>query len=176
LNNLIFDVMLKMGDGGGIYTVDNQGDSDVTSTYEAGTLIRGNVIHDTDSTTRVRVGPGGFMGEPVDIALYTEYASRWITMEANVVYNTRHSAGGPSSPGPGQIQDLQYLYNFWVDDGPWWAFGWPALNVREEGNTKLPREGSEAACRAIPACASILSGAGLEPSYRHLVAVTEALN
>lgn len=160
LNNLIFDVMKTIGDGGGIYTVASQGDS-----FDTGTVVRGNVVHDTDSLTQV---VGGVLGAPVDLGLYTDYASQWVTMEANVVYNVQHSAGGFSVPGTGQIQNLLYLRNFWVDDNPWWPGG-PPLNVTAEGNTTLPRENTEAACSSVPACAQILQQAGLDANHQYLL-------
>jgi hypothetical protein len=156
LNNLIFDVQMKLADGGGIYTVENQSANLSGGSYETGLLVRGNVIHDTDK------GPGN-----LDFALYSDWGSRWITWESNFVYNTSGSAFRFSTPGPGQNQDIRYLNNFWIHNNPG-GFG-PQFNITFEGNTVLPRQGTEAACRATPACLAILEGAGLEPEYQHLL-------
>jgi len=82
LDNLIFDVMRVMGDGGGIYAVATQGTS-----YETGALLKGNVIHDTDYEPDVHPGP---TNAPLDFALYTDFGAKWITLSDNVVYNTTY--------------------------------------------------------------------------------------
>lgn len=159
LNNLIFDVMKTMGDGGGIYTVGAQG-----SSYDTGAVIRGNVVHDTDSLKQVVAGP---LGTPVNIGIYNDFGTQWASVESNVVYNVEHSAGGASAPVVAQDQYLMYLRNFWVDELYWpWT---PALDVTEQGNTILPRESFTAACNASVDCATILQGAGLESTYQHLL-------
>lgn len=161
LNNVVFDVMKEMGDGAGIYTGFKQGES-----YETGALIRGNVVHDTDSLTET-VGDS-LRGTAVNIGLYTDWASKWVTVESNVTYNVQHSTGGMSTPGPAQIDNIHFRNNFLVDDHPWWPVA-PASNVIEEGNTTLPRDTAESACRAITQCATILQNAGLENGYRDLL-------
>lgn len=160
LNNLVFDVMEKMGDGAGIYTGFGQGES-----YATGTLIKGNVVRDTNSLTET---VGDFRGAPVNIGLYTDYASKWVTVDSNVTYNVQHSAGGFSTPGPAQVENIHWRNNFWVDEDPWFPVG-PALNTIKEGNTVLPRETAASACIAVAACSDILDSAGLQPEYRSLL-------
>ncbi len=53
---------------------------------------------------------------------------------------------------------------------PFWACG-PIERVTFTGNTVLPTDGFEEACRATPACAAIVENAGLEPAYRSLLTV-----
>src|SRR5262249_8972769 len=151
--------MKVIGDGGGIYVVGQHGDS-----YDNGAVVQGNVVYNTDSLTAI---VGDFRGDPIDIALYTDFGAQWMTLANNFVYNTQHSAGGLSAPGVAQAQYLQFLNNFWIGE-PWWPNG-PALNVTEQGNTTLPSDNAKNACLAITACAALLPNAGLEANYQYLL-------
>lgn len=152
LSNHVFDAMNVLTDGGGIYTSFRQGAS-----YAGGALVRGNVVHDLDDQHR-----------GADVGIYTDWGSSWVTVADNVVYDVAMSAGGCSIPGVAQIHDIAYTNNFWIHEAPTWSCTQPE-NIVADGNRVLPTTDTEAACQAIPACAAILNGAGLESAYRDLL-------
>lgn len=88
--NLIFDHMQTLVDGGGIYVNGVQGTS-----AQTGTQIIGNVVHD-------QLNPYN--------ALYTD-ASEDVTMERNVLYNNPNDWGG--------CRDSDLFGNFVFEDN-WW--------------------------------------------------------
>ena len=78
--NHIYDVMKKMGDGAGIYTLGAQ----------PGTVIRGNVIHD------VRRNP--FTLSAPNAGLYFDSGSSEMLIEANTIYGLPLQAGRFDTP------------------------------------------------------------------------------
>ncbi|MEU8227935.1 right-handed parallel beta-helix repeat-containing protein [Kribbella sp. NPDC048915] len=149
VDNLLFDYMKVLYDGGGIYTTFKQGDS-----WHTAAEISGNVIHD--------------MQQPY-WALYTDWGSNWIKVTDNVIYDfVFGSTGGCSVPALAQIAHLRYDGNYWTDNGPTWMCG-PVVDVTTTNNTQLPADHAEAACQADPRCARIFREAGLEPIHRDLL-------
>ena len=74
-NNHIFDVMKKLADGGGIYTLG----------FQPGTILRGNHIHDVHRSAYAHGGApnNGF---------FIDEGSKGFLFESNVVYNTSGDA------------------------------------------------------------------------------------
>ncbi|QBD83392.1 right-handed parallel beta-helix repeat-containing protein [Ktedonosporobacter rubrisoli] len=145
LNNLVFNTMKVLADGGGIYISSNQGAS-----FASGTVVRGNVIHDTITS--------------YNFGLYVDYGASWVTMQANVVYNSDTPTALQVEP---PLQHVAFIGNFW-DMNPD-GYDNPPEYVTVAGNTRLPRDGFEPALLDNPASADIVTNAGLEPSYLHLL-------
>ncbi len=143
LDNLVYNTMQVLADGGGIYLTGNHGAS-----YASGALVRGNVIHDTITS--------------YNFGLYTDYGAQWVTVQANVVYRGDTPVVLQVSP---PLRNLVFVGNFW--DAEPASHDHPPETVVVGGNTTLPRDGFEQALAALPAGADIVAGAGLQASWRN---------
>jgi len=101
-HNHIHDVMKRLGDGGGIYTLG----------FQPGTIIRGNHIHDVRRSPFAQAAPNNGM--------FIDEGSKGFLFERNVIYKTahqpvrfnqcrrewhtwRHNRFGATPPAPGRI-------------------------------------------------------------------------
>jgi hypothetical protein len=141
-NNLIFDYMKMLNDGGGIYTQGRTG-----SNFATGEHITGNVLHDQVNRT------GGHV-------VYTDNGAAYITIHGNAMYNSTVSSQGhdhnDTTAGKGKDpMDIQ---------DNWWTKGRADTNadgILIKKNHKITRPDQ------IPA--SIVASAGLEPAYKNLL-------
>ena len=141
--NLIFQLMLLLTDGGGIYTQGRTG-----PTLAEGEKVTGNVVRD-------QLGSGH--------ALYTDNGSCNITVEGNVMFRTNHDNWG-SRHGDyydgigGKTNDpTAILGNYWQQGDA----DSSAKNVTEAGNHLI------ASLDQVPA--GVVAAAGLEPAYRKIL-------
>jgi hypothetical protein len=142
LDNLLFNTMQVLADGGGIYVTGNQGAS-----YASGALVRGNVVHDTITS--------------YNFGLYTDYGATWVTVQGNVVYRGDTPVVLHVSP---PLENVAFIGNFWDADPD--RYDEPPEKVTVGGNTRLPRDGFEDALAAIPSGADIVAGAGLQTEWK----------
>jgi hypothetical protein len=141
-NNLIFNYMTLLNDGGGIYTQGRTGTS-----FSTGERITGNVLHDQKNPT------GGHV-------VYTDNGAAYITIKGNAMYNSQVSSEGhdhnDTTSGTGKDpMDIE---------GNYWTKGRSDTNsagILVKGNHKIT------SASQIPA--SIVDNAGLEPSFRGLL-------
>ena len=140
--NLIFDILQLLADGGGIYT---QG---ITGTSLAdGEHVTGNVIHD-------QIGHGH--------GIYTDNGCTFESITGNVIYNTQDNWGARHAnytpPADGSTNDPTGI------EGNWWMQG------DTDSNTKgVVVAGNHIITGAQQAPADVVAAAGLEPAYRHLL-------
>jgi hypothetical protein len=141
-NNLIFDHMLHLNDGGGIYINGGQGRDLV-----GGLKIVGNVIHDEN-------------GQSNSKGIYTDNGANYVTISGNGLYHNpidwtrRHrNWGGTTQYNPYDIQ-----HNYWMKPPPETTGGGVTIenNHAITGPSQIP--------------SSIIANAGLEAAYRHLLA------
>ncbi len=140
-DNLIYDYMQVLGDGGAIYTNGSQ-----ASGWSGQLSISGNVTYG---------------GKNTDFALYTDTGSQYITLSQNVVYDQpldSFSSGGCHTVGHIHLDD-----NYFSRLGPLYPCD-VVVDVTGTGNSLLcntlpPGE--------VPA--SVLSTAGLEPADQTLL-------
>jgi hypothetical protein len=140
--NRITRFMLKLSDGGGIYTQGRTGE-----TLADGERVEGNVIDEQFSTGH---------------AIYTDNGSAMITVRGNVIFNANHDNWGSRHKdyydgAKGDNSDPLAI------EGNWWQQGDPdtaAKQVTEQGNRIIT------ALDQAPA--SILTNAGLQPAFRDL--------
>jgi Right handed beta helix region len=131
--NLVFDAVQAVPDGGGIYLPFAQGTS-----FEDGALVRANVVHDA----------GG-------VGIYPDVGADHVTLERNVLYGSDDAVAGV------EPKRIRILGNHWDDAKPfWWPKDTPTDGIALIANSLLPRERPAAACRAMPACAEVVAGAG----------------
>lgn len=141
--NLIFELMLVLSDGGGIYTQGLTG-----PTLAEGEKVSGNVVRDQFSSGH---------------AIYTDNGSCNITVEGNVMFRTNHDNWGSRhgdyyDGADGSANDpLAILGNYWQQGDP----DSSAKNVTESGNHLI------ATLDEVPA--AVLAAAGLEPAYRKIL-------
>ena len=142
-NNLIFDHMLVLNDGGGVYVNGIQGD-----VLGNGLTISGNVIHDEK-------------GQPNSKGIYTDNGATSVTISGNALYDNpidwtrRHTDYRPGAT----TQYDPYLIegNYWMKVPPEATGG----GVTITGNHAITSPSQ------IPA--GITDNAGLEPAYRSLL-------
>jgi hypothetical protein len=133
VDNLVFNAVRKVPDGGGIYLPLAQGTS-----FDDGALVRGNVVHDSG-----------------EVGIYPDVGADWITLEANVLFANGNAVSGV------EPRRIMVARNYWDDDEPfWWPEHAPTDGVTLVDNTLLPRNDPIAACRADAACADVLNAAG----------------
>jgi hypothetical protein len=163
-NNRIFRTMHALSDGGGIFTASHQGTS-----YEDGTVVSGNVVHDIAAPPDTGAGSSADLrpediGEDSAIGLYADDDANFITWRDNVVYRV---AGTTISGCP--LHNV-FTRNFLEDtEEPtfWCTRG--AIHVDFHDNTVLRGDGDfDEQIAAIPACAAIVARSGLEAPYRRL--------
>jgi len=136
-HNHIFDVMKRLADGGGIYTLGAQ----------AGTVIRGNHIHDVHRSPYAEGGPNN--------GIFADQGSRGYLFEQNVIYNT---AGEPVRFNQGSRDLHQWDSNFFAVSGKAGSVPAPELEYHYydgEKPSSFP-----------PVARNVISIAGLEPTYR----------
>ncbi|MFD1044680.1 right-handed parallel beta-helix repeat-containing protein [Kibdelosporangium lantanae] len=142
--NLVFDHMLVLNDGGGVYVNGAQGTS-----MQDGMRISGNVIHDEN-------------GQPNSKGIYTDNGASYITITANGLYDNpidwtrRHrNWGGDTTYNPYDI-----IGNYWMRQPPETTGG----GVTIEGNTVITTPAE------IPA--AIMDNAGLQPPFTFILTRT----
>jgi Right handed beta helix region len=141
-DNLIYDFMETLSDGGGIYTQGVTGTS-----FRNGERVTGNVIHDQLAWS---------------YALHSDDAATFVTYTNNVMYNDdydwccNHQYYSPRHHGncPGVIED-----NYWQQGGPGGPVG--KLGLIVSGNKVI--DGPD------QAPASILANAGLEAGFHSIL-------
>jgi hypothetical protein len=142
-DNLIFDHMLVLNDGGGIYVNGIQG-----ADLAHGLTISGNVIHDE-------------RGQPNSKGIYTDNGATSVTITGNALYHnpidwtrrhTDYRPGATTQYDPYLIQG-----NYWMKVPPETTGG----GVTITGNHAITDPAQ------IPA--SITGNAGLEPAYRSVL-------
>src|SRR5205814_5113039 len=142
-NNLIFDYMRMLNDGGGIYTQGRTGTS-----FATGERITVNVLHDQ------RNPKGGHV-------VYTDNGAAYITITGNAMYNSQVSSVGhnhkDTTANDGNNDPLDIENNWW-DHGPADS---TSKGVVIKGNHKITGPDQ------IPS--SIVDNAGLEPAFRNLL-------
>ncbi|HYS38815.1 MAG TPA: right-handed parallel beta-helix repeat-containing protein [Pseudonocardiaceae bacterium] len=134
-DNLIFNVMSDLSDGGGIYTQGITGTSLATGEH-----VTGNIVHDNIATA----GHG----------LYTDNGATFVTLTGNAEYNIHSNVWGSNH--------VNYTLNNGTDDpldieNNWWTNGPANMNsksvlIQNNHNITSPSQ--------IPA--SIVSAAGIE--------------
>jgi hypothetical protein len=150
VDNLVFNTLKNVSDGGGIYLSGPQG-----SSAETGAVISGNVVH-----------AGG--REP-NIGIYTDQGANWGTVSSNVVYDTQFIFGG-CSRSTNEVENILITGNFADDEDYIWACGPDVVaGASILDHTVLGQADPEQACEAIAACAAIVDDAGLQPQYRRLL-------
>jgi hypothetical protein len=141
-NNLIFNYMTLLNDGGGIYTQGRTGTS-----FATGERITGNVLHDQKNPT------GGHV-------VYTDNGAAYITIKGNAMYNSSVSSEGhdhnDTTAGTGK-DPLDIEGNYWTKGRADSTSG----GVIVKGNHKIT------SADQIPA--SIVDNAGLEASFKNLL-------
>ena len=141
-NNLIFNYMTLLNDGGGIYTQGRTG-----SSFATGEQITGNVLHDQKNKS------GGHV-------VYTDNGAAFISIKGNAMYNSSVSSEGhdhnDTTSGTGK-DPLDIEGNYWTKGrADTMANG---LIVKNNHPITSPSQ--------IPS--SIVDNAGLEPAFAALL-------
>jgi hypothetical protein len=132
-NNLVFNAVRAVPDGGGIYLPFAQGTS-----FDDGAVVRGNVVHHAGDT-----------------GIYPDVGADWVTLERNVLYGSTDAVSGV------EPKRIRIADNYWDDGKPfWYPKDTPTDGITLVGNTLLSRADPVASCRADAACADIVAGAG----------------
>ncbi|HEX4722798.1 MAG TPA: right-handed parallel beta-helix repeat-containing protein [Pseudonocardiaceae bacterium] len=134
-DNLVFQVMTDLSDGGGIYTNGITGTS-----LSTGEHLTGNIVHDNIATA----GHG----------LYTDNGASYVTITGNAEYNINSNVWGSNH--------TNFTLDNGTDDpldieGNWWTNGSADMNAKSvliQGNHNITSSGQ------IPA--SIVGAAGIE--------------
>jgi hypothetical protein len=141
-NNLIFNYMTLLNDGGGIYTQGRTG-----SSFDNGERITGNVLHDQKNPK------GGHV-------VYTDNGAAYISILGNAMYNSQVSSEGhdhnDTTSGVGK-DPLDIEGNYWTKGRADTTSG----GVIVKSNHPITDPGQ------IPS--SLVAGAGLEPAYQGLL-------
>jgi hypothetical protein len=138
-DNLVFDHMQYLRDGGAVYTNGSQGQS-----FEHGLTISGNVAYD-DNT---------------DNEYYTDEGSRYVSIDGNVAFQDAGDFnGGCSTTG-----HISVTGNYYATALNGFGCSPPVVDIQSSGNTQIPAMPSPG---DVPV--QILSAAGLQPAYQHLV-------
>ncbi|MGW1622750.1 right-handed parallel beta-helix repeat-containing protein [Streptomyces sp. NPDC002172] len=140
-NNLIFDYMQMLDDGGGIYTQGLTGTS-----MTDGEKVTGNVIHDQWG-----------LGKNV----YTDNGCTYETVEGNVLYNASYA--NVASRHTDYRDTLGNNDPTLVKDN-WWEEG-----TADGDNKGLVTTGNQIMAGLSDVPSTVLDAAGLEPAYRHLL-------
>ena len=146
-DNLIYNYMLTLNDGGAIYTNGITGTSLATGEH-----ITGNVIHNGTATA--------------GHTLYTDNGASYITISGNAEYSIGSNAWGSNHTNytlnDGTYDPLEIEHNYWPD-GPADS---DSKSVVIEDNTNITSAGQ------IPA--SIVSAAGIQSPYTSILSWTPA--
>jgi hypothetical protein len=141
-DNLVFDHLQYLRDGGAVYANGSQGQS-----FQDGLTISGNVAYD-DNT---------------NFEYYTDEGSRYVTIDGNVAYqDAGQFNGGCSTTGHISVTGN---YNATPLNG--FVCSPPAVDIESSNNTQIPTMPGPG---DIPG--QVLSTAGLQPAYQHLVTST----
>lgn len=143
--NRITRFMLKLSDGGGIYTQGRTGE-----TIADGERVQGNVVDDQFSSGH---------------AIYTDNGSAMITVRDNVMFNTNHDNWGSRHK---DYYDGAHGENYdplAIEDN-WWQQGDP-----DSSNKQVTEQGNHIITALDQVPADLLSNAGLEPGFRDLLTV-----
>jgi hypothetical protein len=147
-DNLIYNYMQVLGDGGAIYTNGGQ-----ATGWNTQLVLNGNVAYGGTNT---------------DFALYTDTGSKYETLTDNVVYDQpldSFSTGGCHTVG-----HLRIDHNYFAQLGPLYPCDL-VTDVVAQDNTLVCD-----AMTAAQAPATLLAGAGLEPAYRLLLTGAPVIN
>ncbi len=140
-DNLLYDYMQVLGDGGAIYTNGSQ------ATGWAGQLVlSGNVTYGGTNT---------------DFALYTDTGSQYIQLSQNVVYD--QPLDSFASGGCHTVGHIRLVGNYFSRLGPLYPCDL-VVDVKQQGSTLVCNTLPPG---AVPS--TLLAAAGLEPSYRTLL-------
>jgi hypothetical protein len=132
LNNKVYDFLKVLYDGGGIYSLGQQGTS-----LANGELIAGNVVFGKAASH------GGN-------ALYTDGGSRYITLRGNAAFNNPIGRDGPDGAPYGHdwggcrpYGDIAWVGNWWVYPAPKYDCypPYPPVNVSFRKNTVIRGRG-----------------------------------
>jgi hypothetical protein len=149
-NNLVYDFVQYLSDGGAIYSNGQTG-----SSFETGEHITGNVMHDSGGVFHV---------------IYTDNGTDWMTVTANAVWNPGPSnSWGYCHPDyyageDGGLDHENVTGNYWdnrTGDGSKGQLPMSAGHCNVSGNTDITT-GSQ-----VPA--ALLNAAGLESAYQGLL-------
>jgi hypothetical protein len=140
-DNLIFDYMQLLDDGGGVYTQGITG-----SSLTDGEQVAGNVIHD-------QLG----LGKNV----YTDNGCTFETVQGNVLY---HAAYANVASRHTDYRDALGNNDPTLVTGNYWETGDP-----DSDNKGLVTRGNHLLADPVAAPPDIVAAAGLEPDYRHLL-------
>jgi hypothetical protein len=145
-NNLIFDHMLLLADGGGIYTQGLTGPS-----LAEGEKLTGNVIHD-------QYGSGH--------GIYTDNGCNNVTARSNVIFHTDHDNWGGRHHDyyPGEENKGSDAFDF---ENNYWQQGDPDSSAQ---NVTLKNNQIIASLDQAPA--AYVENAGLEAMYQNLLSQT----
>ena len=144
IDNLVFDYLQQLQDGGGIYVLGIEG-----SSLASGLLISGNVVRNGANSN----------GK----AIYTDGGSEYITMTGNAMYGNDMPSMGGSYEGTGTpFGYFDYTGNYVEDLTPSWPAGNPT-NATIANNIQVGSDGT-----GVPA--SLIASAGLESQYASLAA------
>jgi hypothetical protein len=140
-NNLVFNSVGVLADGGGINLAGTQGTS-----YEDGAVVSGNVIHDVLTS--------------YNFGLYTDYGTAWTKIENNIIYRADTPVVLDVTP---PLRNVIFKGNFW-DKVPI-KYDKPPETVVVADNTVLASETIEAAIQHNPAAKHIAQQAGIEHNH-----------
>lgn len=140
-DNLIFDYMQLLDDGGGVYTQGITGDS-----LADGEQVTGNVIHD-------QWGIGK--------SVYTDNGCTYETVSGNVLYNAAYFDVGTSHV---DYRDSLGNNDPTLIEGNYWQQG-----DADNNNKGAITQGNHLLAQPSDAPADIVTNAGLQPAYRSLL-------
>ena len=147
-HNRITRFMLKLSDGGGIYTQGRTGE-----TIADGERVEGNVVDDQYSSGH---------------AIYTDNGSSMITVRGNVMFNTNHDNWGSRHKDYYDGAKGENSDPLAIEDN-WWQQGDPDTSGKQ-----VTEKGNRIVTALNQAPAELLNTAGLEASFRDLAAATLA--
>jgi hypothetical protein len=152
-NNLIFDVMQFLNDGGGIYT---NGQTSASHSFATGETVSGNVIHDLN----------GFIW-----GLYDDNGSDWVTVTGNAFWNPSGSQSpwgychNNYYPGEGGgLDDILVEGNYW-EGSP--TLQGPGAGMAPDAHCQLSNNPTISDPSQVPS--AIINAAGLETAYQGLL-------
>ena len=141
-NNLIFNYLTLLNDGGGIYTQGRTG-----SSFSNGERITGNVLHDQKNSK------GGHV-------VYTDNGAAYISILGNAMYNSSVSSEGhdhnDTTSGTGK-DPLDIEGNYWTK------------GRADTTSNGLIIKGNHPITSSSQIPASLVANAGLEPAYQGLL-------
>jgi hypothetical protein len=140
-NNLIFNAMRMLDDGGGIYTQGLTG-----SSLDDGEQVVGNVIHD--------------LGASHQRAVYTDNGATYLTIRGNGMYKTSNSWASNHTDYRDNLRNFDPL----LIEENWWDRGAADSNAK-----KVVIRNNHPITNPSQIPASIVDNAGLEPAFEALL-------